>query len=475
MPNGPGVSSRLPDNHELGQDWPNFHYRPEFMDFTQEQILALAPDASSAKSGKDLSTPRKWVTLGGNDAALWGECQGSGSKPYQTQIDLAGPAFKCSCPSRKFPCKHGLGLFLLAAAQPATLTQKEPPAWVAEWLAGRQEKAETKAKKVETKAEAEKNVDPAAQAKRIAQREAKITAGLDELNRWLRDTIRQGLDAAQQRGFSHFDGIAARMVDAQAPGVARLLRDISTSTAAPDWPGRMLEQLATIHLISRGYANQERLPEPLRQELRALVGWTVSQDALLASEGVVDEWSVLGQLVLEEDRLRVQRTWLFGAKTKRHALALSFSPNPNVPLDKSLMPDTRFEGELVFFPGVPALRAVVKQRTGETRSGAELAALPTFETGQKIFAEMLAQAPWIERAPLAFGPVRLVRKNDDGWGLADEAGYFLPLADTFERGWELTAVSGGQPVTVFGEWDGEALTPLSAWRDGHFIRLVSEG
>ncbi len=445
------------------------------MNFTQEQILALAPDASSAKSGKDLATPRKWVTLGGDDAVLWGECQGSGSKPYQTQIDLSGPAFKCSCPSRKFPCKHGLGLFLLAAAQPATLTQKEPPAWVSEWLASRQEKAETKAKKAETKAEAEKNVDPAAQAKRIAQREAKIAAGLDELDRWLRDTIRQGLDAAQQRGFSHFDGIAARMVDAQAPGIARLLRDISGSTAAPDWPGRMLEQLSTIHLVSRGYANQERLPEPLRQELRSLVGWTVSQDTLLASDGVTDEWSVLGQIVIEEDRLRVQRTWLYGANTRRHALALSFSPNPNVPLDKSLMPDTRFNGELVFFPGIPALRAVVKQRTGETHPSARLEALASFEEGRKVFAELLAQAPWIERVPLVFGLVHLVRKNEDGWGLTDAAGFFLPLADTFDCGWELTAVSGGQPVTVFGEWDGESLTPLSAWRDGHFIRLVSEG
>lgn len=445
------------------------------MNFTQEQILALAPDASSAKSGKDLATPRKWVTLGGDDAVLWGECQGSGSKPYQTQIDLSGPAFKCSCPSRKFPCKHGLGLFLLAAAQPATLTRKEPPPWVAEWLAGRQEKAETKAKKVEAKAEAEKNIDPTAQAKRIAQREAKITAGLDELDRWLRDTIRQGLDAAQQRGFSHFDGIAARMVDAQAPGIARILRDISTSTAAPDWPARMLEHLAAIHLVSRGYANQERLPEPLRQELRSLVGWTVSQDALLATEGIADEWSVLGQIVIEEDRLRVQRTWLYGSKTRRHALALSFSPNPNVPLDKSLMPGTRFDGELVFFPGTPALRAVVKQRTGETHPGSRMAVLATFEEGQKTFAEMLALAPWIERIPLTFGPVHVVRKEDDVWGLTDAAGFFLPLADTFERGWELLAVSGGQPVSVFGEWDGDVLTPLSAWRDGHFIRLVSEG
>lgn len=34
------------------------------------------------------------------EAAVWGLCQGSGKDPYQTQIDLIGPAFRCSCPSR---------------------------------------------------------------------------------------------------------------------------------------------------------------------------------------------------------------------------------------------------------------------------------------------------------------------------------------------------------------------------------------
>nr|WP_279163542.1 SWIM zinc finger family protein [Rhodococcus erythropolis] len=27
-------------------------------------------------------------------------------------VDLRGPAYKCSCPSRKFPCKHALGLLV---------------------------------------------------------------------------------------------------------------------------------------------------------------------------------------------------------------------------------------------------------------------------------------------------------------------------------------------------------------------------
>lgn len=100
--------------------------------WTSEQILALAPDASSAKAGKDLATARKWVSLGCTEQAAWGECQGSGSSPYRTQIDLSEPAFRCSCPSRKFPCKHGLGLLLLLQSNPALFEQAVPPAWVSE-------------------------------------------------------------------------------------------------------------------------------------------------------------------------------------------------------------------------------------------------------------------------------------------------------------------------------------------------------
>ena len=97
------------------------------MPWSVDQVVALAPDAGSAKSGKDLAVSGKWKTLGAAAGCVWGEIQGSGRTPYQTIVDLGGPAFKCTCPSRKFPCKHGLGLFLLLAAQPDALGQEEPP------------------------------------------------------------------------------------------------------------------------------------------------------------------------------------------------------------------------------------------------------------------------------------------------------------------------------------------------------------
>jgi hypothetical protein len=202
------------------------------MNWTTEQILALAPDAASAKAGQGLASPRKWLALGNDGSAAWGLCQGSGKDPYQTQIDLTEPAFRCSCPSRKFPCKHALGLFLLLAAEPAAFKENSQPAWVGEWLASRAKREQQRAEK-QAKSEAdEKPVDAAAQAKRAANREAKVVAGLRELELWLRDITRGGLASVGSQPLQFWERTAARLVDAQAPGVARLVREMAGVTAS---------------------------------------------------------------------------------------------------------------------------------------------------------------------------------------------------------------------------------------------------
>ena len=110
---------------------------------TSEQALAAAPDLSAAQAGRKLADPRHWRNLGYSAQALWGECQGSAL--YQVRVELASLNVKCSCPSRKFPCKHGIGLMLMAATAPDALTESAPPDWVASWLEKRAARAEAAA------------------------------------------------------------------------------------------------------------------------------------------------------------------------------------------------------------------------------------------------------------------------------------------------------------------------------------------
>ena len=76
---------------------------------------------------------------------LWGLCAGSGKNPYQTIVDLSGPAYKCSCPSRKFPCKHALGLLLNWAN--GSVPEESAPADFAARVAGRPPRPSGKGRK----------------------------------------------------------------------------------------------------------------------------------------------------------------------------------------------------------------------------------------------------------------------------------------------------------------------------------------
>jgi hypothetical protein len=439
---------------------------------TADQILALAPDAGSAKAGQGLASRRKWLALGRSDQAAWGECQGSARDPYRTQIDLAEPAFRCSCPSRKFPCKHGLGLFLLLASEPSAFDQGPPPPWVVEWLQRRSQSAaqrEPKPAPAPAEGDAQKK-RVAAQAKTSAAREAKVAAGVDELGRWLRDLIRQGLASAQGRPYSFWEGMAARMVDAQAPGLARMLRALAGIPASGEgWQARLLERLALLHLLLEGYRRIETLSLDTQADIRAAVGWSYNQDELLESAGLRDRWQILGQRVEDEDHLRVQRTWLWGETCARPALILAFAA-PGQPLDRSLAPGTALDADLVFFPSAYPQRALVKQRHGSPTPLGSTPGYADLGAATAACAAALAAFPWLERFPMPLQSVTPVQTGER-WAVRDGAGRALPLALGFAHSWRLLALSGGRPLALFGEWNGMSLLPLSVGAGEEFRTL----
>ncbi len=113
------------------------------MAFDQQAIASAAPDAASLKAGQGLVKPAKWPLRGRNDVSglIWGECQGSGANPYRVMADVNDLGSKCTCPSRKFPCKHALALMLMRAAGDAGFVEAEPPDWVADWVGRRRKTA----------------------------------------------------------------------------------------------------------------------------------------------------------------------------------------------------------------------------------------------------------------------------------------------------------------------------------------------
>ncbi len=435
--------------------------------WTSEQVLALSPDSGSTQNGKKLANPSKWQSLGSSDQAIWGECKGSGKEPYRTQIDLEEPAFNCSCPSRKFPCKHALGLFLIYADQSATIPSADPPEWVSQWLEKRGQRQQVKAEK-QTAAK-----DPVAQAKRAAQRETKVSAGVEDLKLWLQDLVRGGLAAVQSESYSFWETPAARLVDAQAPGLARQIREIAgiPYSGDPQWPERLMERLGAIYLLLEGYQRLDSLPVTTQADIRTAIGWTQKQEDLLTdqtAQGQRDQWLILGKRVVEEERLRVQRTWIWGKNQQQAALILSFAA-AGQRFDVSLIPGTQLDADLVFFPSAYPQRALIKTRHGSPES-IEMGSgcgYPTIAQGLQAWQQALTIHPWLEIFPMPLLDVRILREGEQ-WVVCDHAGDRLLIPATCGKLWELFALAGGHPVALFGEWQQRSFVPLSLFTAGRF-------
>ena len=433
--------------------------------WTSQRVLQLAPDPASAKAGQGLTGKGKWPTLGHDAEAVWGECQGSGSKPYQTQVDLSGPTFKCSCPSRKFPCKHGLGLMLMYAADAFPAATK--PQWVADWLASRVERAEKKQAKA---AEPPTPADPAAAAKRQAARAAEVGAGLASLRLWMADLVRGGVAAVPAQGYDFFDQPARRMTDAKAPGVADRLRRLGgVAASGGGWERPFVEGLASLHLLAAAHARLDQLPPDTRDDVLAAVGVPVATDEVLTRPPVADRWQIVAAEVTVEDKLRVGRTWLFGAATRRPALVLAFA-HGSLPLDTSLPAGFAFDGELCFFPGT-GLRAVAKAR-GTPTPIAAVDGLDTLDQLCDLSATLNGRQPWLGEFAV---PVRGLTPVNHGRSmvLIDREKRSLPARLGDAAGWTLLALSGGHPIDLTVAFDGERLRPLAAWHDGTMTSLTA--
>ncbi len=459
--------------------------------YRREQVLGLAPDASAAKAGQSQATTAKWPSLGRDEQAVWGECQGSGSNPYRCQAALDDGATKCSCPSRKFPCKHAIGLLLLLADDQVPTTTR--PAWVGEWLASRADREAKKAaappKTSAAPTDPQAPVDQKAQQRRAANRDKKVDAGVEELRRWLADLARGGLAAAQAQPWQWWDQIARRMIDAQARGLANRVRRLAEIAAAgsqrPDWPERMLDELGGLYLLCEAWQRRDAMPPATTQALRTRIGYSqTTLEVLQAGQEITDTWAVLGQRQDEDGQLKSLQQWLYGERSGEVVSYLAFAVTGQY-LEPGLPPGARSEASLARYPGTAPHRVLILKRHDEGRPLGPLPGSASWAEALSGVATLMAVDPWADLLPVAVRTVTVLPPAGpaatgpaatgpaSSWQLRDAAGRAVPIASTAEVRWRLLALSGGSPVDVAGEWDGFAFRPQAAALAGQDGQLIA--
>lgn len=437
------------------------------MIFSTEQALSFAPDAATARNGEDLATIRKWRNLEGNPRLIWGECKSSGAAYYQTQIDLKGPAFKCNCPSRKFPCKHALGLFLLHINNSdAFRITEEYPAWVQAWLEKRG--ISTANNKAAEEAEALRKKEL-----RKSNRDARVTlmaSGVEDLELWLHDLIRQGLANTEGFSYNYWQTIAARMVDSKLGGIGRRIRKFPLlHNSSTEWPEQMLAEIAQLYLIVKGFENLEDLPAILQTELLTVSGLNIKRENIQHLKGLTDDWLVMGVIEGLDENLNFRHTWMYGSKSQALALILEYSfGNTGYPVTWQV--GQAFNGTLIYYPSAYKLRAMVKAQHGQVAMFEEPVGYHSLNRFFEIYAKALVQNPWIYDFPCYLEAVTPVMEDGKLFLIDAEKNYLEALTKD-NIAWKLIALSGGHPISVFGEWSGEYMLPLSVLLEGNIVAL----
>ncbi len=402
------------------------------MSLTISSIEAAAPDQASLKAATKLLSPAKWPerAASADGALIWGACQGSGANPYRVAVDLSDLGSKCSCPSRKFPCKHALALMMQFADGKGGFGPADVPEWITDWL-GRRRKSASDGRTAEGKslaaakvAEEAKELDPkeiarreAAKEKRAESTRASVTDGLAEMEGWIADQLRTGLSETLSDLTVRCRRIASRLVDAKAANLAARIDMIPARVL--DLPQRqrgdaLVAELGKLVILSRAWAGGDCAPEIRREIVTA-----ETREALLENPEApryAGAWEVLASREeARRDGLIARSTWLLGLDPKgpRFALLQDFFPASVGKQGSAFSPGEQFRAELAFYPAALPLRAQIVERQPLD------APLPWPEAGPEevlgLYAKAVLRQPWLADLPLLLPAGRLATAGEALW------------------------------------------------------------
>lgn len=355
-----------------------------------QTIEDIAPDQASLSAAKKLLSANKWQGQGfcPTTHTAWGECQGSGSKPYYVVVDVVDIGYKCTCPSRKFPCKHALALMWRYVSDSSPFIDATTPEWVSDWL-GRRRKTKTVSTDTTTDAatrpkksialtdtdEQKADIDPKKQAaaqKRSqtakANTDAQISTGLQEFAKWLEDQVHMGVGAFLDHAHERCRQGASRLVDAKATALSSVVDELPAlllNTPKTYRANRVLGEFGRWYLLMMAWQKTPDDPDVRRAIIKAEDKQVVLDDPNALS--VMGTWQVVGERTqTRKDGLISQAVFLVKVADDTKTPQTKQTPNvamlqdfyhPTSGIKHTSQLGAYMTGRLVYYPSAVPYRA----------------------------------------------------------------------------------------------------------------------
>lgn len=427
------------------------------MELTEQFILLQAPNPAAAANGRKLSQKGSFTARHKTEdgSLYWAECAGSGKTPYRVSVDWSDPSApvcRCSCPSRQFPCKHGLGLlFEQLAGKPFDVA--EMPQDIAD---KRAKQAARAAKKEEAAQEPPKpkKANAAAQKKKLT----KQLEGLDMAEKMVSDLLAAGVGTLAGSSAAAYDKLAKELGSCYLTGLQtsllRIALTVRTVQKSPDTADRAyaeaLRELIYLHsAVKKGRAflqeklNAENFSAEDTVLFEALGGVWKLED--LHAIGAYRENARLVQLSFdvsfdEAKKEYAERGWWLDIDSGRIDQTLNLRPAKALKYVKS--DDSRYGlweiPVLYTYPGEMNCRIRWDGASPRELTAAECAALPALAQPDLAAAVKLTKNriknTLLPKFAAVLVPIGRIGKMDEQFVLEDPKGTRIVLRDRPEDG-----------------------------------------
>ena len=307
------------------------------MTINKDYLLTIAPNESALKNGENLAKKNSYsnLTASSDGTYIGGFCTGSGASPYACSVDFidpAAPVFRCTCPSRQFPCKHILGL-LYIYAEGRSFQKGDVP----EDILDKRKKKESRASAKAKSDDAPPKDSPSRKRAAIKKIETQLN-GLEETEKILHNIVSAGLGTLDAAKTKSIRALVKQLDSYYITGVQNELNDLLglfNQAGEVDYY-QCVGKIASLHtLVSRARAYfEKKLEHPDKMdsesEIEELVGypWKLEE---LRQYGLMETNARLVQLCFfvrrEDDKTRfVDEGYYISLNTGRLVRTFNYRP-----------------------------------------------------------------------------------------------------------------------------------------------------
>jgi len=321
----------------------------------------------------------------------------------------------------------------------------------------------------------------------VTDKHETIAKGLAELELWLSDLLRSGLNRFKDKPHDYTNTMSHRLIDSDLHDLAR---DINKFAQIPkqdmfkrngNWPELLLAEIGRLYALIQAFKKLDDLPKAVQGDIYMALGWPQLDNT---SERVTDNWYILGKTIEQQNKHKEQRTWLYGKQSNKIAFTTR-RYKANEGANQHLLTGTTLNTELQFYNSQYPLKAEVVRNSPITISGLETAPQLDFmsiATAHESYRKAKSQNPWLRQFPMFLTNVLPNREQSkiakskskiDIWTMQDHEGYQLPVVRNFKYGWHLLALGMSDRLNFLSEWNGYDLKPMSLLQNEHMYDIQS--